>query len=153
MSRHGRRLATTALLFTLLAVGPVSCRQSSTPRPTLAPASTGTATAAARPPAELAAVGAQLFVQFGCRACHSTTGQPSVGPPPNGIYGTEVRLADGSTVTVDDAYLRESILQPDAKTVEGFQKGVMLGAIGGRLDEIQQGDNLDALVEYIKSLE
>lgn len=45
-----------------------ACRQVSVPRPTLAPASTATA------------VDAQLFAQFGCRTCHSTTGQPSVGP-------------------------------------------------------------------------
>jgi cytochrome c oxidase subunit 2 len=75
-----------------------------------------------------------------------------VGPSLKGVAGHSVRLDNGSTVQANEAYIRESILQPDAKTVNGFSKGVMAGAIGGRLNEIGQPQNLNALVEYIKSL-
>jgi cytochrome c2 len=99
-----------------------------------------------------AAQGAQLFQTYGCAGCHSTTGAAGVGPTLKGVYTHKVRLDDGTTVTADEAYIRESILQPDAKTVNGFSKGVMNGAIGPRLPEISQAQNIDALVEFVKSL-
>lgn len=104
-------------------------------------------------PEELAVAGEQLFVQFGCAACHGTSGQQSVGPALNGVFGSQVPLVDGQTVTADEEYIRESILEPDAKTVEGFSKGIMAGSITSRMGEIKAGDNLDALVEFIKTLQ
>lgn len=56
----------------------------------------------------------------GCLACHSVDGSPGVGPTWKGLYGKQEALADGTTVPVDEAYLRESILDPSAKLVEGF---------------------------------
>ena len=102
---------------------------------------------------ELAQQGEQLFTQFACTACHSTTGQTLVGPPLDGLYGSQVTLTTGETVTADDAYLRESILQPDAKIVEGYATGTMAATVASQMDQIQQGNNVDALVEYIKSLQ
>ena len=96
--------------------------------------------------------GAQLFTQYGCATCHSVTGQHGVGPTLRNAYNHRVRLEDGTELLRDDAYIRESILQPDAKTVNGYSRGVMLGAITGNLPEISQTNNLTALVEYIKSL-
>jgi mono/diheme cytochrome c family protein len=100
----------------------------------------------------LAQKGQQLYTQYGCVACHSVNGQAGVGPSFKGVYGHTVRLTDGTQVLADDAYTRESIAQPNAKIVNGFSSGVMLGAIGGNLPEITQQANLDALVEFIKSV-
>ncbi|HEU0113150.1 MAG TPA: c-type cytochrome [Thermomicrobiales bacterium] len=110
--------------------------------------------AVAGSPAEaaLAAQGAQLFAQFACVGCHSTTGQRMTGPPLNGLAGSQVTLSNGQTVTADAAYLRESILQPDAKTVQGYPSGVMAATISGFESQIQQDDNLQALIAYIESL-
>jgi mono/diheme cytochrome c family protein len=55
-----------------------------------------------------------------CATCHSTDGSRLVGPTLKDKYGTTEKLADGSTVTVDDAYIKESLLNPMAKVVEGY---------------------------------
>ncbi|GBD18255.1 Cytochrome c2 iso-1 [bacterium HR27] len=102
---------------------------------------------------ELAEKGKQLFNTYACNTCHSVNGQAGIGPALNGIYGKQVKLEDGSTVTVDDAYLRESILNPDAKIVAGYPKGSMANLIQPFLPEIRKEENLSALVEYIKSLQ
>lgn len=62
---------------------------------------------------------------FGCVSCHSADGSTGAGPSWLGIYGREEVLDDGSSVTVDDAYIRESILMPNAKIVEGFIPNLM----------------------------
>ena len=62
---------------------------------------------------------------FGCVSCHSVDGTPGAGPTWAGLYGHEVTLADGTVVTADDAYIRESIMSPNAKVVEGFQPNLM----------------------------
>lgn len=103
--------------------------------------------------AALVTKGTQLFSQFACVGCHSTSGQILVGPALNGIYGTQTKLTDGQTVTVDDAYLQESILDPDAKIVEGFSPGIMSGTVASFEGQIRQDDNLAALIAYIKSLD
>jgi len=100
----------------------------------------------------LAKRGEALFKELSCNTCHGIKGEKLTGPPLNGIYGKQVELEDGSKVTVDDAYLRESILQPDAKIVKGYPAGVMTAIVQGEMDKIQQDDNVNALVEYIKSL-
>jgi cytochrome c oxidase subunit 2 len=102
--------------------------------------------------AALVARGQQLAQQLGCVACHSTTGQVTVGPTWKGLAGSQRQLANAQTVTADEAYLKESILQPDAKIVQGFPPGVMGGAVAAVQSQLDQGDNVDALVEYIKTL-
>jgi cytochrome c oxidase subunit II len=72
---------------------------------------------------------------------------PQRGPPLAGIVGREVRLADGRTVGVDDAYLRESILRPQAKVVAGFQP--IMPSYEGQLTE----ENVLELIAHIKSLD
>jgi cytochrome c oxidase subunit 2 len=70
----------------------------------------------------LPVLGKRLYTQQGCNACHSLDGSPGVGPTWQGLYGKENHaMADGSTVTADDNYLREAILEPGAKVVEGYQ--------------------------------
>jgi cytochrome c oxidase subunit II len=61
----------------------------------------------------------------GCVACHSLDGSPGIGPSWLGSWGTQRRFVDGSMTVVDAAYLRESMLAPAARVVEGFDN-VML---------------------------
>lgn len=103
---------------------------------------------AAAPPAGAAADpvsrGSQLVQQYACLVCHSTDGSAGVGPTWLGLYGSTETLADGSSVTVDDGYLAESITAPNARVVEGYP--AIMQAYP--LDE----NDLQAMVEYIKSI-
>jgi cytochrome c oxidase subunit 2 len=89
-------------------------------QPTYAKARTAAAAPAATG-ADLVAQGRQLAQSRGCVACHTVDGKPGVGPTWKGIFGHEVKLADGRSLTVDDAYLRKSILEPNTDVVAGFQ--------------------------------
>jgi len=91
-------------------------------------------------------VGEKLFAEKACITCHIANGTGRA-PSLNGLYGAQVFLADGSTVTADDAYIRESILQPSAKIVAGYQP--LMPTFQGQLTEEQ----ILALTAYIKSLE
>ncbi len=102
--------------------------------------------------AELAAAGKEYFNKYACSTCHSMAGQAGIGPALNGIYGKKVEFEDGSSLVRDDNYLRESILQPDAKTVKGYPKNSMLNVIQPFMPELQKQEVLDALVEYMKSV-
>lgn len=91
--------------------------------------------------------GEQISQQFGCRACHSIDGSIVVGPSWKGLYGHEVQLEDGTTVTADDAYITESIRDPGTKIVNGF-KNLMPATIGAELTDQQIAD----IIAYIASL-
>ena len=95
-----------------------------------------------KPPAEL---GAELFVARACNTCH-VPGGSGRGPDVAGLYGSEVRLASGRTVVADDTYLRESLLNPAAQMVAGYQP--LMPTYQGQLSEEQ----LTQLLAYIKSL-
>jgi cytochrome c oxidase subunit 2 len=69
--------------------------------------------------------GKSLVAQNGCGACHSIDGSRLTGPTWLGLFGSQVHLADGRTVTADEAYLTESVVDPNAKIVLGFPGGVM----------------------------
>ena len=90
--------------------------------------------------------GEKLFAEKACSTCHLSNGTGRA-PSLNGVYGGTVHLADGSTVTADDAYIRESILVPSAKIVAGYQP--LMPAFQGQLTEEQ----IMSLTAYIKSLE
>jgi cytochrome c oxidase subunit 2 len=92
------------------------------------------------------AAGEKLFSQLACNTCHLPNGTGR-GPSMNGVYQGKVLLADGSTVTADEAYIRESILQPKAKIVAGYQP--VMPTFQGLVTE-EQIMNLTA---YIKSLQ
>ncbi len=103
---------------------------------------------AARPRAEespLVAMGRRLYKGEGCVSCHTTDGSPSAGPTFKGLFGSEETLADGGKVTVDVAYLRESITHPEAKVVKGFQP------IMPPFDRLSD-EQLEALVAFLESL-
>jgi cytochrome c oxidase subunit II len=96
-----------------------------------------------RTPEEL---GEQVFTQ--CIACHTVDGSAGVGPTLLGVFGSSRALADGSTVTADENYLRQSILDPASQVVEGFPPA-MPGIYSGLLDAQQ----LDGLIAYLKTLQ
>jgi len=90
--------------------------------------------------------GEKLFAEKACSTCHLSNGTGRA-PSLNGVYGGSVHLADGSNVTADDAYIRESILVPSAKIVAGYQP--LMPAFQGQLTEEQ----IMSLTAYIKSLQ
>ncbi len=89
--------------------------------------------------------GAKLFQDLACASCHLENGQGR-GPVLKGAYGHEVKLTTGQTVMMDDAYIRESILQPQAKIVAGFTP--IMPTFQGLVTEEQ----LLQLIAYVKSL-
>jgi cytochrome c oxidase subunit 2 len=101
---------------------------------------------AAQPQADdLAHQGAALFRSLGCSGCH-TPGSTVHAPDLHGLYGRSVHLADGRTVTADEAYLRDSILLPDKDVVAGFAP--IMPSFSGTVSESQ----VIQLVAYLKSL-
>lgn len=104
------------------------------------------------PQQALVSRGGILYNQLGCQACHSLQGEAGAGPALNNVYGRTVTLDNGQTVVADEGYLRESILNPNAKIVQGYQANVMAGGIQGVLGQLNSGDTTDALVAFLKSL-
>jgi cytochrome c oxidase subunit II len=93
----------------------------------------------------LADRGARLFNDLACSTCHIDNGQGR-GPSLNNIMGKTVQLTNGQTVTVDEPYLRESILHSQSKVVDGFTP--LMPTFQGLVSE----EGLVALIEYIKTL-
>ena len=93
----------------------------------------------------LAERGSALFQQLACDSCHLDSGQGR-GPSLKDIFGKPVELADGSKVMVDEVYLRESILNSQAKIVKGFQP--LMPTFQGLISE----EGLVALIEHLQSM-
>jgi cytochrome c oxidase subunit 2 len=93
----------------------------------------------------LAARGEQLFNDLACNSCHRSSDSDR-GPSLVSKFGTSQALADGSTVTVNETYVRESILTPQVKITRGFQPS--MPTFQGLISE----ENVMALVEYLKTL-
>jgi len=89
--------------------------------------------------------GGKMFANLSCNTCHLENGQGR-GPVLKGLYGKQVLLTGGGTVTMDDAYIRESILRPQSKVVAGFTP--IMPTFQGLVTEEQ----LLQLIAYIKSL-
>jgi cytochrome c oxidase subunit 2 len=94
----------------------------------------------------LASTGQKLFQQLGCGSCHRSDTQGR-GPNLVGVFGKPVLLDDGRTVTADENYVRESVLNPGAKIVAGFKN--IMPSFQGVVNEEQ----LLSLVAYVKSLQ
>jgi cytochrome c oxidase subunit II len=96
------------------------------------------------------AAGRLLTEQKGCIACHSADGTKIVGPSYKGIFGHKVTVSsDGKEreITVDEEYIKKSILEPDADIVKGFNKGSMISYKGQLNDQ-----EIEEIIEYIKTL-
>ncbi len=94
-------------------------------------------------PAEL---GEKLYKEKGCNACHSVDGSVVLGPTFKGLIGRKGECTDGSTYTADENYIRQSILEPQAQIVKGFQP--VMPSFKGILSE----DDISALIAYMKTL-
>jgi cytochrome c oxidase subunit II len=98
----------------------------------------------------LADEGHTLFMRYGCSGCHETTqgggGGTVRAPPLIGLYGSPVPLADGTVVTADDKYIRDSILMPASQIVASYPN--VMPSFNGQIDE----ENLVKIIAYIKSM-
>ena len=79
-----------------------------------------------------------------CLTCHTIDGESSIGPTFKGMYGRATKLTNGSTVTADDAYIRESIVNPEARIVEGFDNVMPPSELTDK--------EVDEIMEYLRTL-
>jgi cytochrome c oxidase subunit II len=96
--------------------------------------------------APLNEIGKQLYSKKGCNACHSVDGTKMIGPTWKGLYNKNRAFTDGSSTTVNETYLKESILTPQKKIVTGYQP--VMPSYQGLLEDIE----INAIIEYIKEL-
>ena len=94
-----------------------------------------------------AVAGPQLYQSLGCVSCHGANGEGGRGPTLAGLFGRQTLLSTGQTVRADEAYIRESIINPQAKLVAGF--GPIMPTFQGQVSE----DQLVQLLAFIKSLQ
>ncbi|MBD3223161.1 MAG: cytochrome c oxidase subunit II [Caldithrix sp.] len=94
----------------------------------------------------LVELGEKLYTSKACNTCHSIDGTPNTGPTFQGIFGRQEKLQDGTDITADENYIRESILNPQAKIVSGYQP------VMPTYQNILKDREVDALVEYLKTL-
>lgn len=99
---------------------------------------------ATMPPEE---AGEKLYSMRGCQQCHSSTGAAGIGPTLAGLFGKERVFTDGAKATADENYIRESILQPQAHVVAGFDP--VMPTFQGRLND----EEIGALIAWMKSLQ
>ena len=97
------------------------------------------------PEGSLASSGEKLFQDLACTNCHHLDGRGR-GPNLQGLFGSPVLLSNGQTIKADEGYLRESILNPTAKVVAGYEP--MMPTFQGLVTE----EGVLQLIEYIKSL-
>jgi cytochrome c oxidase subunit 2 len=99
---------------------------------------------------------------FGCVACHSLDGTPGVGPTWQGLYLREEQLTDGSTVVADDDYIINSIYDPNAQIVTGYNPNIMPQnyeeQFAAREQEVESAEAIDLdiaadLIAFIKTLQ
>jgi len=94
--------------------------------------------------------GAQLIQVKGCIACHTTDGTPKIGPTFKGVFGkkeTVIRAGKEREITVDEAFIKQTLLHPEIDRVKGFPP--IMPSQQGQLT----GNDIDAITEYIKSLQ
>ncbi|WP_020401591.1 cytochrome c oxidase subunit II [Gracilimonas tropica] len=91
--------------------------------------------------------GEQLVGLQGCASCHSMDGSDGIGPTWQGLWGKERNFESAASVSADENYIRESILNPSAKIVEGYQNQMV--SYEGRLSD----DDISDIIAYIKTLE
>ncbi len=91
--------------------------------------------------------GKLVYQKRGCAQCHSVDGVPGIGPTFKGLYGTPQPLQSGGSIVADDNYIRESLLQPAAKVVLGYDP--VMPTFQGRI----KNEEIDVLIEYLKTLE
>jgi len=111
----------------------------------MSPADFQTWLSGGKPSGSMAEEGEKLFTSLGCASCHLPDGTGRA-PKMLGVFGSTVKLQDGSTVTADENYIRESIMTPMAKIVAGYAP--LMPTFQGQVSEEQ----LAQIIAYIKSL-
>ena len=91
-------------------------------------------------------LGKLLYSKQGCSTCHSTDGSKLIGPSWKGAFGRTEHFTDGTSAAVDENYIRQSIMDPQAKIVDTFPPS--MPTYQGKLSDRQ----LSGIIEYIKSL-
>ncbi len=90
--------------------------------------------------------GKMFYEKRGCNQCHTVDGTALIGPSWKNLYGHKVTFADGTSRTVDDEYIRESITDPGKEIVAGYQN--VMPSFAGTLKD----KDINAIIAYIKSL-
>ena len=90
----------------------------------------------------------KAYVAANCLGCHTTNGASSSGPTLKGLAGSQIKLQDDRTVTADDAYLKEAIVNPGATTVAGYGQSMVSAFPPGSVSD----QEADQIVAYIKTL-
>ncbi|MBT5855584.1 cytochrome c oxidase subunit II [bacterium] len=93
----------------------------------------------------LAELGAKLYKQMGCNACHTLDGSKSVGPSWLGVYNSHRQLTSGKTVTANDNYIRQAIVDPGSDVVAGYPP--VMPTYAGKLSD----RDINAIIEFIKA--
>ncbi len=120
------------VLAVLAAVALTGCASNAAPDPDLSP---------------LANEGRALYASRTCASCHGRSGEGAIGPPVAGLFGRAVDVevsGDTITITADEAYLRESIVDPDAKRVVGSNSRMPAASL--------TDEEVDALIAYLVEL-
>jgi cytochrome c oxidase subunit II len=94
----------------------------------------------------LVELGELTFNQSGCATCHSVDGSAKVGPTFKGLFGRQEKIIGAASISVDENYLRESILEPQKKIVEGFPPS--MPTYKGQLSDRR----ISGLIEYLKTI-
>lgn len=98
-------------------------------------------------PLPAAELGAKLYKSRSCNTCHSLDGSRVQGPSFKGVFGRDEKFADGSSLKVDENYIRESLLEPQKKIVEGYP--ATMPTFKGLLKE----NEIDAIIAYLKTVQ
>ena len=88
--------------------------------------------------------GSEIYQRAGCAACHGSNGEGGVGPRLIGLLDSEIELQDGSVIVADEAYIRESIVDPQAKIRAGYEIAMPENPL--------TDDEVEKVIEYIKAL-
>jgi cytochrome c oxidase subunit II len=91
-------------------------------------------------------VGELLYNQQGCKACHSVDGSKLVGPSLKDVYGNTFETREGLQIVVDDAYIKESILTPNASIIAGYEP--VMTPYAGKLND----QEIEAITAWLKSI-
>jgi cytochrome c oxidase subunit 2 len=101
--------------------------------------------AATSAPVSLVDQGKVIYNKMACATCHSTDGAVKAGPTFKGLFGSKVTLTDGTVVTADENYIRESIELPNAKIVKGYAP--QMPTFKGLINE----NDMTAVISFIKA--
>ncbi len=93
-----------------------------------------------------AEVGQTVWVEKGCKQCHSVDGVDGTGPTWKDVFGSERKFADGSPRVADEEYIRESVLNPGKNVVQGFDN--VMPTFQGQIKDPE----ITGVIEYLKSI-